>query len=59
VKGPVGRPVRRSEVNIRMGLKEGEFEGVDWIHLVQGKAQWWAVVNTVMNFEYHKRSGIC
>jgi len=25
-------------------------EYVDWIHMTQGRAQWQALVNTVMNF---------
>jgi hypothetical protein len=24
---------------------------VDWIHLAQGRNQWWAVFNTVMNLQ--------
>jgi hypothetical protein len=34
-------------------------EGVDWVHLSQNTDQWQAVVNTVMNFGFHKRRGIC
>jgi len=30
-------------------------EGVDWIHLVQDRDQWRAVVNTVMNRRVHYR----
>lgn len=30
-------------------LKEKGKEGMDWIHLAQDRAIWWAVVNTVMN----------
>jgi hypothetical protein len=26
-------------------------ENVDWIDLAQERDQWWAVVNTVMNFQ--------
>jgi len=35
--------------NIRMDLGEIGCEGVEWIHLVQHRDQWRAVVNTVMN----------
>jgi hypothetical protein len=44
------RPRRRWEDNIRMDLREIGWEGVDWIHLAQDRDQWWALVNTVMNF---------
>jgi hypothetical protein len=32
-KRPLGRHVRRWEDNIKMGLKEVGWEGVDWIYL--------------------------
>jgi hypothetical protein len=48
-KRPLGKPRRRWEDNIRMDPTEIWWEGVDWIHLVQGMDQWWAVVNAVMN----------
>jgi hypothetical protein len=32
-----------------MDVREIGWEGVDWIHLAQGKDWWRAVVNTVMN----------
>jgi hypothetical protein len=35
--------------NIRMNLRETEWEGVHWKHLAQDRDQWWALVNTVMN----------
>jgi hypothetical protein len=28
---------------------------VDWIHLAQDRHQWQDVVNTVINFGFHKR----
>jgi hypothetical protein len=33
------RPSGRWESNIRMDLKETDWEGVDWIHLVQDRDQ--------------------
>jgi len=42
-------PTHRLEDNIRMDLREIGCEGVDWIHLIQDRVQWWALVNTVMN----------
>jgi hypothetical protein len=43
-KRPLGRPRRGWEDNSRMELRE-----IDWIHQAQGRDQWWAVVNTVIN----------
>jgi hypothetical protein len=48
-KRPLGRPRRRWEDNIRMDLREIDWEGVDWMRLTQGRDQWRALVNTVMN----------
>jgi hypothetical protein len=45
----LGRPRHRGEDNIIMGVRKIEWEGVDWIHLVQDRDQWRAVVNTAMN----------
>jgi hypothetical protein len=36
--------------NIKMNLKDITWECLDWIHLAQDRVQWWAIVNTVMNF---------
>jgi hypothetical protein len=46
---PLGRPKHRWEDNIKMDLREIGFGDVDWIHLVQDRDRWWAVVNMVMN----------
>lgn len=35
--------------NIKMVLKEIEWESVDLIHLAEDRGQWWAFVNTVVN----------
>jgi hypothetical protein len=37
------------EDNIKMDLRETEWEGVDWIYLAQDKGQWEILVFTVMN----------
>jgi hypothetical protein len=44
-----GEPKRRWENNVRMFLRELEWELVDWMHMAQDRNQWRAVVNTVMN----------
>jgi len=48
-KKPVGRLSRRWEDNIKLYIKETGWEGVDWMHLVQGRGQWRGLVNTVIN----------
>ena len=47
-KGPLGRPSRRWEDNIKMDLQELD-GGMDWINLAQDRDRWRALVNTVMN----------
>jgi hypothetical protein len=46
---PLGRPRRRREDSIKMDLGEIGFGDVDWIHWVQDRDSWRALVNTVMN----------
>jgi hypothetical protein len=48
---PHGRARRRLEDNIRIDLREIEWEGVNWMHLTEERDQWRAVVNTVMNLQ--------
>jgi hypothetical protein len=46
---PLGRPRFRWLNNIKMVLRETEWDGMDWIYLAQNKDRWRALVNTVMN----------
>jgi hypothetical protein len=46
---PLGRPRRRWEDNIKMGLREMGFGDVDRIYLAQDRDRWRALVNKVMN----------
>jgi hypothetical protein len=48
-KRPLGRPRRRWEDDNRIDPKKIGWEGVDWMHLIQDRDQWLAVVNTVIN----------
>ena len=57
-KGPLGRPRRRWEDNIKIGLEEVRGVGA-WMELAQNSDGWRALVNTVMNFRVHKMRGIC
>ena len=49
-KGPLGRPRRRWEDNIKMDLQEVGCGGMCWIKLAQDRDRWGALVNVVMNF---------
>jgi hypothetical protein len=35
--------------NIKMSLRDIEWDGMDWIDLAQDRDRWRALVNTVMN----------
>ena len=48
-KESLGRSRRRWEDNIKMGLRQVEWWGMDGIDLVQYRDRRWAVVNAVMN----------
>ena len=48
-KRSIGRLRRRWEDNIKIGLQEVGFGGMDWIELAQDRDRWWALVNSVMN----------
>jgi hypothetical protein len=48
-KRPLGRPRRSSVDNIKMDLREIEWDGVDWIDLASDNDHWRALVNTVMS----------
>jgi hypothetical protein len=41
----------RWEYIIKMGLREMEWVGLDWIHPAHVRDQWQAAVNMVMNFQ--------
>jgi hypothetical protein len=47
-KRPPGRPRHRWVDNIKMDLREKEWDGMDWIDLAPDRDQWRALVNTVM-----------
>jgi hypothetical protein len=48
-KGPLGRPRRTWENNIKMDLREIGWGSMDWIHLAHDRDQRKDHVNTVMN----------
>jgi hypothetical protein len=56
-KRPIGRPRRRRKYTITRHLTEIGCEDVDWMHLAQDRAQWRALVNTVMNLHVPQKVG--
>jgi hypothetical protein len=50
-KRPLGRQRRTWIDNIKMDLREIEWNSINWIDLVQDRDQWRALVNTVMNLQ--------
>jgi hypothetical protein len=48
-KRPLGRPRRRWVDNIKTDLREIGWDAMDWIDLAQGRDQWRALANAVMN----------
>ena len=48
-KGPIGRPRRRWDDNIKMDLQEVGCGGMDWIELAHDRDRWQALVNAIMN----------
>jgi hypothetical protein len=51
-KMSLGRPRRRWEDNVKMGLREIGWGGMDWIDLAQDRNQWRALLNKVMNLQF-------
>jgi hypothetical protein len=51
-KRPLGRPRRRWEDNIKMGLQVGGGGYGDWMELAQDKDRWRALVSTVKNLGF-------
>jgi hypothetical protein len=50
-RGPLGRPRRRWEDNIKLNLREIRIDETNWILLAQDKVQGRAFVSTVMNLQ--------
>jgi hypothetical protein len=58
-KRPLGRPRHRWMGNIKMDLLETGLNVVDWIDLAQDRYRRRALVNSVMNFGFHKMLENC
>jgi hypothetical protein len=46
---PLGRPRGKRLDTIKMDLREIGWGGMDWIHLVEDRVEWRALVNAIMN----------
>jgi hypothetical protein len=57
MKRPLGKPMRISEDNIKMVLKEMALEGVHWVDLAEHRVRWRDLVNTVMNLRVPFNAG--
>ena len=57
-KRPLGRPRRRWEDNMKMGLQEVEGGCGVWMELAQDRDRWRELVSTVMNIRVPKMWGI-
>ena len=47
----MGRPRRRWEVNIRMGLEEIGINASNWVDSAQDRDYWKALVNATLNLQ--------
>jgi hypothetical protein len=45
------------EDDIRIDIREMGWEGVDWMHLSQGRDQWRTLMNTVVKFRVPQKTG--
>ena len=56
-KGPLGRPRRRWEDNIKMDLQEMGGVCGDWMELAQDRDRWRALVSTLINLRVPQSEG--
>ena len=43
---------------MKTDLKQIKWQSKNWLYLAQAKDKWWAVVNMVEIFQFHKTQGI-
>jgi hypothetical protein len=54
---PLGKRRHRWEENIKMGLQEVGFGGMDWIELAQDRDRWRTLVNAILNIRVPQNVG--
>jgi hypothetical protein len=54
----LGRPRHSWEESVEIDLQEVGWGGMDWIYMFQDRDKCWALVNAVMNIQFHKTRGI-
>jgi hypothetical protein len=57
LKGPLGGPRPRWKDNVKINIEGRGYEGVDWIHPTQDRAQWQILVSTALNIRLHIKCG--
>ena len=53
-KRPLRRPRCKCEDDIKIYCKETGWKNMNWIDLPWDRAEWQALVDTVMNMKFHK-----
>ena len=56
-KRPLVEPRHKWEDNIKMYVKEIDWDVMDWINVAQDRDKWWHVVNTVVNRRVAQNAG--
>jgi hypothetical protein len=56
-KRPLVEPRHKWKNNIRVCVKEIDWDGVDWINVAQDRGKWWHVVNMVVNLQVAQNAG--
>jgi hypothetical protein len=47
----LGRPSHRWKDNIKIDVKQGGWEEMEWMNVVKGGDSWQVALNTVMNYK--------
>jgi len=56
-KRPLVEPRHKWEDNIKMYVKEIDWDVMDWINVAQVRDKWWHVMNMVVNLQVAQNAG--